>query len=1126
MQTRPFLRPLPIVVALQAVFVPTAHSFNITADTHAAQTAAAGTNTVAPGVTLSAPPGGPVVSFTGAATLINSGAIIQQGTTTSGSRAILANTSNPVTIINNAGALITSFGSASETEVIRLQSTNASAVYLLNNQGTIWQQGASENGIRAVRADANYASTNNQIINGSATNSTAVIRSNGNDALRLGSNFTLTNYGSIYSTGLVNTSSASGSGQYLQGIATLGYSAADGVAIDDGRNNVAILNYGEITGPRHGVDGGKHTATDSDLIALARSSIATPADQLSIDRLIVTSTGPNGVTFDRLINGTTTSGVKVSNPVVINYASGRITGNNGSGVGIDGAGVVINHGTISGNYAGPGNVYKHFTTQDTVTWNGVVLSTDTSSNGDGDGVDIDGVAYVENWGVIRGTGAGGYDSGGRPNGAEGIAAGGGTIINHVGAMIYGQSKGILIDDGASGTLSGGNGRSIPTDNIVGDVARIHNKGTIIGDKRAAIGLVGNFDDLLINYDTGIITGGQDSVRVDALNSTTPAAAVQMGGGNDVLINYGRIEGKNGMAIDMGDGNDVLKLFGGGSTALVIGTITGGTGTDTLETGGTQSFSAGMVNGFENFIVRDGTTTFNYALGAATSVQIDAGASLQINGALSTTGNFTIDGISKANPDASTRVIAVGGNYAQGSTGALEVNLGPANQSDRINVAGAATIGNGATITPIPRAYVPNGATYTLISANGNLTATPASLTVNRSAMINYALSSTAHDLVLTATRTSTIASIAPPGFSALGSALDSLGQDGSNSANVLLGMLDSLPATQSVVDALKQIAPENNGAQQAATKMASEPMFFAFEDRIDSSRGGLAMSFSGLAAGDVNKRRVWLNGLGARGQQDPRANANGYKTRAFGIAGGVEVDRSAHEVMGFAVGYTRADAVGTGAGTGDDKHVDAWQVGGYFSKTNADLTLDATVVLGYNRFRSERAVVIPSLTERLTGEYNGWQLGGRIEAGIPFALMPRWSGRWLVGARGSYSAINSYTEDGNPALAHRVDDFSAKSLQSVLGIELNHEIAFNNTLQLKARYLHEFADSPDISATFVAGGPRFTIEGVKPSRDALHFGIGYRRITESGVAITLKYDTEVREKYQAHQLAAHAKWTF
>ncbi|MDU0220636.1 hypothetical protein, partial [Escherichia coli] len=76
------------------------------------------------------------------------------------------------------------------------------------------------------------------------------------------------------------------------------------------------------------------------------------------------------------------------------------------GVGFDGHGVVINHGTITGDYAGAGNVFDHQN-----------LGT-TSSNGDGDGVDIDGMAYIENHGVIQGIGAGGFDSGGNANGAD------------------------------------------------------------------------------------------------------------------------------------------------------------------------------------------------------------------------------------------------------------------------------------------------------------------------------------------------------------------------------------------------------------------------------------------------------------------------------------------------------------------------------------------------------------------------------------------------------------------------------------------------------------------------------------------------------------------------------------
>ena len=219
--SHPQLRPLPLVLALQAIFVLPAYSqFNV---------AATVTDTV--GKTLTGSNG--TVQLDG--TLTTSGATIA------------------VTIANSA---------TSST---------------LTNLGTIWQTSTTPGGSRAIKADANFTSTNNQITNGSVSNTTAIIRSDANDAIRLGRNVTLTNYGNIFSTGVVNTSCPN----YMKTPVNkcgADLSAADGVAIENGRSNVAILNYGTITGPRHGIDGGDPVAAAAD------------SDLIGVDRLIVTST--------------------------------------------------------------------------------------------------------------------------------------------------------------------------------------------------------------------------------------------------------------------------------------------------------------------------------------------------------------------------------------------------------------------------------------------------------------------------------------------------------------------------------------------------------------------------------------------------------------------------------------------------------------------------------------------------------------------------------------------------------------------------------------------------------------------------------------------------------------------
>ncbi len=1091
--SHPQLRPLPLVLALQAIFTVHAYAAPATVfDVLSGQTAGAQSLTGAEGVvrqggTLTTSGATAAVTINaGTSTLTNSGTISQTGT----ARTIDVNTGTPIfTLTNNLGGLITATGG----EVIRMN--RAAGSYLIDNQGTIWQTSTTPGGSRAIKADANFTSTNNQIINGSVNNATAIIRSDANDAIRLGSNFTLTNYGNIFSTGLVNTSCPN----YLQtpiNKCVNDFSAADGVAIENGRSNVAILNYGTITGPRHGIDGGDPVAATAD------------ADLIGVDRLVVTSTASNGVTFDKVVGGVTTSNVKIDNPVIINYTNGVLTGNNGSGVGLDGHGVVINYGTITGKYAGAGNVYDH---------EGLGL---TTSNGDGDGVDIDGVAYVENFGRIQGLGAGGLDSGGNPNGADGIAAGGGTIINRAGATIYGLSKGILIDNGSDGmlttTIAGittvtnesetikGRG-TINTDGTAaatGAAAIIVNEGTITGEKKVAIGLIGNFNDKLTNDATGIIIGGADAMRLGENNSTVAGAAIQMGAGDDTLINYGRIEGKNGLAIDMGTGNDTVRLLGGS----VIGAVDGGTGTNTLETNGTQNFADGNLRNFQSITV--------------------LGGNLRVNGSFTTT-DLTINGTLQAPDSGAFRTVSVAGNYVQAAGGILEARVGANGASDKLAVTSTATLTDGATIRPVLNGYVSDGATFTLLNA-GTLSATAANLTLNStSTFLTYTMVKDGNDLKLVAHRQQSLASMAPQNGSAFTSGMETMLSTGSQASIKLLNALESLPNAAAVSRAASQLAPSTNAAAQSAASAAQGSVFSAFDNRIDSARGGspLAMGKTGLAGGDSVGNRFWLQGLAAIASQDARKGANGYDLDAQGAAAGYEYDLNARDMVGFSGGYTQAGSDGKDSRAGDDTDVKSIHVGAYFSRTDTSYTLDAGVAVSTNRYSSQRKVTIPGFTETVNGKYSGYQVGARVEYGIPFVLDEKWSGRWLMGARFGHLDNGAYSESGG-ASAQNIGSTSANSAQSVFGMEFVNRLSASSGATLRARYLHEFADTPAVNASFTSGGPSFRLDGVQPGRDALQLGFGYRNVTTQGTTIAIGYDMEIKDKYLGHQLTAKAIWNF
>lgn len=1035
--------------------------------------------------------------------LNNSGHITQTGTSGFG---IDVEDKAPHVIINNAVSGLIDTQGGGDSAVIRFDRKAGS--FTLDNQGTIWQRnaggGTSDTTSRAVIADKNYDTTGNTVINGSETNRLAVIRADSNDAIRLGTNVTLTNYGSIFSTGMVNTSSAGDSDQYLHGISTADFSASDGVAIQDERSNVAILNYGNITGPRHGIDGGAPVAVSSHLTDLANASLSGNHEQLMTAPLLsITATGPNGVVFDKHLDGVSTSDVTIANPVMINYAGSTITGKNGSGIGLDGYGVVINHGDISGNYAGEGNVYSHEVNSPTVTINGQTITTNTNSNGDGDGVDIDGVAYIYNAGSIRGTGAGGYDSGGRPNGADGIAAGGGVIINKKGAEIYGQSTGILLDDGANGTISNNPATARDTGSTTGATARIYNEGSIIGERKTAIGLVGDYADLLVNYATGVIEGGPDAMRVDELGSTTPAAAVQMGGGNDILINYGFITGHNGKAIDLGAGDDLLRLFGG----KVNGTIDGGTGNNTLETAGTQFFARGDLQNIQNIHITGGNTTFG--------------------GNLDVEGNLSVNGTLKTSGEQADRIINVGGNYTQTANGVLEVGVAGKDRSDRINVLGIATLADGATIQPVSRGYIANGASYRIVSSLG-LEANPENLAIwNSSSLMSYSLNRSGNDLVLNAIRPIAVTNALSGNQNTTLSALDQLALQGSQTAGPLLQAVSDLNTTEQLSDALRQLAPQTNGAAAKVTQLATNSVMSSFFDRMDAVRGNdLSTAPCGLTTGGNDSYRLWAMGLGAWGKQKEHDRQDGFKLNSGGLAAGLEFDQSANAILGVSLSANKAKAKGISSATGDEVKLDNYNLGTYYSYNTDAWTFDAALAVGYNDYKSERRVRFNGFDSTVNGDYSGWNVSGRFELGLPFQLAPGWNGRWLAGVRASRLRTDSYTEEGNSAIAQHIDKLTTTSVQSVLGAELNHQFEDQGSLRFRARYLHEFRDLPDVNARFVSGGNTFNLSGDDLSRNSFELGLAYRALVREGMSVMVGYDAELSKRTTVHKITARAVWEF
>lgn len=393
-----------------------------------------------------------------------------------------------------------------------------------------------------------------------------------------------------------------------------------------------------------------------------------------------------------------------------NAAGATMVGRNGSAVNVDNnASVantvyVTNHGVMEGRSA-------------------------NAADSDGDGIDIDGLVTLDNYGQVRGLGANGYHNG-EANVSEGVAIGGGVINNHAGATIYGYGRAIQVDNSANGPASAettidnegliwGDGFG-PTGVSEGDAAAMNAR--IVG--REAINIVGSFDDTIANKGTilgGVFAdGGADTLMNSGLMVAKSGAAVDLGSGDDSFTNSGIVSGD----VLLGAGDDTINLVAG---STVWGTVDGGAGGDTLILSGTGEGTLGKGTGIENVDVQSGAWAIN-SDGSFNDVTVQSGAGLVVRGAVSA---GTVERGAALSVFGSVDNVTVFGEQAVQSGGvATDTTIGAGGEQRVINgaVANGTSIAGGTqhvygtaddtTIDAAGLQHVHGSATDTVVNAGG------------------------------------------------------------------------------------------------------------------------------------------------------------------------------------------------------------------------------------------------------------------------------------------------------------------------------------------------------------------------------------------------------------------------
>ncbi len=579
--------------------------------------------------------------------------------------------------IVNAGGAISTGGAT-----LALSMTGTSS---LVNNGTIEQTGSG----RAIDSNAGIASlsvTNNGLISAVST-----------DAFRVNTDSTvsLTNGGVIRVTAggqAIDWAAITSAGNTLNNLTTGTISAVGQDAVRPGANGV-VNNGGAITATPTGTT----DPTGSDGIQADGSGVV-------VTNLGAIS-GRHGIT-----------GGAPGFSITVQNNGGTISAVNGSGINIDDLGTMA---TVT-NAAG-------------ATIQGGVTA--EATNGDGDGIDVDGVLMLTNSGDILGRGAKGVGSDLGPNNTEGLAAGGGTIINNATGRIIGTASGPGAPNGDP--TRPGNGILIDNSSMGNAIAvtNITNSGLIQGVSGVGIRIFSAFANIITNNAGGMISGA---------GANALGAAIQTGDGNDTVNNAGAIVGDNGSAIDLQGGNNSLNILGG--AASIMGNISGGVGGTnglSIDPGNGNSFSyAGAISNFNAVEIASGTVTFSgantysgtttvsggtllvqNATGNATgtsAVAVNNGGTLGGNGAV---GDVAVSGGGTVAPGTSAGRLTVNGNYAQ--AGALAIEIGgttAGTQHDQLVVSGQATLGGTLNLSLISGFMPSVGDTFQIItsgSATGN-----------------------------------------------------------------------------------------------------------------------------------------------------------------------------------------------------------------------------------------------------------------------------------------------------------------------------------------------------------------------------------------------------------------------
>ncbi|MDQ0249520.1 autotransporter-associated beta strand protein [Sphingomonas kyeonggiensis] len=622
-------------------------------------------------------------------------------------------------------------------------------------------------------------------------------------------------------------------------------------------------------------------------------------------------------------------------------------------------------------------------------------------------------------------------------------------------------------------------------------------GTLVGDTRSIQGNVTNNASLVFDLANAGSYGG--SVSGTGVTTKAGQGVLTLAGANagDWGVTGGSLVSTTALFtgdVDLAAGTSLT--FDQSAAGRYAGTLTG-TGSLVLRGGGAVSLT-GNSSGFQGITTAGGLVLVDGMLGG--TLDLLAGGRLQGTG---TIGSGRIAGTIA--PGNSIGTLNVAGNLSLLAGSSYEVETNAAGQSDRIVVAGTASIQSGAVVRVLAAEgnYAAN-TSYTILTAAGGLSGTFSNVTSNL-AFLTPSLAYSANAVTLTLRRNMI-------DFAAVAQTRN---QQGVAPAVEALGLGNPL---HDAVVALA--APE---ARRAFDQLAGSDYASMRGRLIEDSRFVRdALLARGELAGEEGPA-AWGTALGSWGSTRGGALAQGYDRDLKGLVAGFDAALGGHWRAGLATGYSTTD-LRTGSAT---HKADSYHAGGYLAGGYGIASIQLGAAYAWNDVRSQRRIAFGGLAQGLGDRYRAdtLQLFGEVAAradlrGVtlqPFAGLAHVRlGGAEIAEHGGSAALHGGTRDERMT-------YGTVGLRASTALDLGRTVLrFKGSTALR----HAFGDTlPSVDFGFAAG-PGFAVAGNALDRDSAAIDGGLELDLSRRVTLEISYAGNLGERTTDHGARAALRLRF